>query len=256
MDPYRFDEWTKSLVSGTSRRTFLGGLLKAGAVALGLAASAQAARADDDDDDNDDDRPQNTEAKCQRILERCRQRNSFKQCSKCVEQAAAAGCAVPAGVNPCPCSSDTYCADKSGCTLDICSSNRCYNVPIEDTCVECRNNRQCPNGGKCCSGRCCPAGSTCQTSAEGIGLCCQTCGDGTTCCQQINYAGNPNGPRDYSTLLQGCVGQEGANFNPPLPTGCCNGAGGSYEVDASGNPVFNENGSARLICFAPIRSLP
>jgi len=258
MDPYRFDQWTKAFVSSTSRRSFLSGILKAGAVALGLAAaSAQAARADDDDDDDDDDdRPRNSAARCQRVLERCRQRNSFKQCSNCVAEAAAAGCAGPAGVNPCPCSGDSYCADKSGCTLDICSSNRCYNVLIEDSCVQCRNNRQCPNGGKCCRGRCCPGGTTCQTSAQGIGLCCVTCGDGSTCCQQIDYSGNPNQSRTYATLLQGCVGQDGANFNPPLPTGCCQGASGSYAVQSNGNPILNPDGSGQLLCFAPIRSLP
>src|SRR5918995_2191782 len=128
MDPYRFDEWTKVFVSSTSRRAFLAGVLRAGAAAIGLAGvSAQTARADDDDDD-DDSAPR--DAKCQRRLDRCAERSSFKKCAECIDEVAALGCPVIAPRFFCACTSDTYCADGNACTLDICSSNICYNEPI------------------------------------------------------------------------------------------------------------------------------
>lgn len=254
MDPYRFDEWTKTLVTsgvGRSRRAFLAGILRAGAAALGLAAaSAGAARADDDDDD-DNDQPRDAATRCQRKLDRCLQRSSFQKCSRCLTDLVGEGCPVPAPKFACVCTSDSYCADGNACTLDICSSNVCYNEPIGNQlsdCTQCRRDRQCPGGGKCCQGRCCPPGTTCSTNAAGFGICCATCGNGQTCCQEIRIDGEPNSSRDYYLGLATCVGQEGADFVPPLPTFCCGGYPGGYDID--------ENGQIGIGCFAPGRTLP
>jgi len=251
MNPHRFDEWTKALVTngaGRSRRAFLAGMLRAGAAALGLAAaSARAARADDDDDD---DRPRNTEARCQRKLDKCLQRESFQKCSRCLENLVGEGCPIPAPQFACSCSSDTYCADGNPCTLDICSSNLCYNEPIGNQlsdCTQCRRDRQCPGGGKCCNGRCCAPGATCQTNAEGFGLCCETCGNGQTCCQTIRVDGSPGGSRGLFLGLGTCVGEEGEPFG--LPTFCCGGGTGGYTSPS--NP--EEPG---IFCVLPVRSLP
>jgi len=251
MEPQRFDEWTKALVSGTSRRGFLTGVLRAGAAALGLSAiSAQTARADDDDDGAS----QPSIAQCERRVARCQERSSFRKCARCVDEVVASGCPFiddPAtgltfAQTTCSCSSDSYCADGNGCTLDICSSNVCYNDPIEESCVHCRSNRQCPNGGKCCHGRCCPAGRTCQSNAQGVGICCEICDDGTNCCQKITTAGDPNSSRTLVVALATCVGQEGAAAG--LPTFCCGGCSGNYD-----DPTDPNSG---LGCFCPVRSLP
>ncbi len=246
MEPQRFDEWTKALVSGTSRRAFLASVLRAGAAALGLSAiSAQTARADD--------QPKDFRDKCQQRLDRCRQRSSYDKCAKCVAEYEETDCPTFAIEDLsfveliCQCSSDSYCDDGNACTLDICSSNICYNDPIEATCVQCRNNRQCPNGGKCCQGRCCPAGTYCQVNAEGISICCESCTDGTECCQQISRGGDdPNGSRGYVVALGTCVGQEGAAAG--LPTFCCGGCAGGYD-----DPT---NPNSGLGCSCPVRRLP
>jgi len=251
MDPYRFDEWTKAFGSGRSRRAFLAGVLRAGAAAIGFAAaSAQAARADDNDDDDDDDDDDGPSPTCEQRLDRCQNQSNFNKCAKCLEEYKETGCPIfrTPDLNfeqlVCSCTSDRYCADGNGCTLDICSSNVCYNDPVESFCVQCRSNRQCPNGGKCCKGRCCRAGTFCRTNEQGHGICCEKCTNDETCCQNIDTAGDPNDSRQYVVAIATCVGQEGANFEPPLPTFCCGGCGGGY--DADGGPG----------CSCPQRSLP
>jgi hypothetical protein len=262
MDPQRFDAWTKALASGSSRRGFLFRAVKAGIAAVGLTAvgDLRAGRAAGQDED--------LLAKCRRKLEQCAQRKSFPKCSNCVakvenECSELLGTDVVAGT--CRCDSHADCDDGNACTLDLCSSEQCHNISISSDCVECRGDRDCPDGGVCCQGRCCPAGSTCQVNAQGIGICCEQCDVGDKpCCEIISYEGGVDGGVGYLMVPEMCV--EG-DASQDLPSFCCRmggspeeydlGTSGRYIYDDDGNVIRDpETGAPAVTCVLPVSTLP
>ncbi len=202
LDGQRFDEITKTLALGTSRRRVIRGL---GATVLGSIfawASVGKARADEDDDEfeddehDEDDEDESAEelAECQEKLTECGSKETYLKCAECTAEVEAEcsgllGTDLAAGT--CLCSSHAYCTDENGCTLDVCGpeTGQCYHLPITDSCVECEDDEQCPDGGTCCEGRCCAAGATCQPGPGDVGICCITCEPGgASCCDQISLS--------------------------------------------------------------------
>jgi len=220
MDEQRFDELTRTLASGTSRRRVVMGL--AGGALGGLVAlfgGRPAARADDDDDD------------CKRFGKPCRKHS---QCCSgvCLSEGGTCGCATSADCDDfsnacasfscdpefgqcfgflapdcvpcqrdrdcaegvclpdgrCGCTSNADCDDGNACTVDTCTEDAfgggrfCAHTPIPG-CIQCKRNRDCA-GGTCCDGRCCPAGSDCGVGGSGDPVCCPVCRD-NQCCDDI-----------------------------------------------------------------------
>ncbi len=193
MDGQRFDEITKALATGTSRRRVVRGL---GATVLGsIFAWATVGRARADKDDKDEEKEAAKElAKCQEKRAKCGSKETYLKCSECTAkvEAECSGLLGPdLAAGTCLCTSHAYCTDENGCTLDVCGpeSRQCFHLPIPGVCTGCEDDEQCPDGGTCCNGRCCVAGATCQPGPGDVGICCITCQPGgASCCDQISVS--------------------------------------------------------------------
>ena len=160
MDGQRFDELTRTLAAGASRRAALRILAGGAAAGFLTLVRGSGARAD--------------EGGCKRTGKHCRRPD---QCCS--------GVCLADGT--CGCASHADCDDRNACTVGLCGpeSRQCHQIRISSTCTQCRSNADCP-GGNCCHGRCCP-GTECQQAATGEPICCRDCGGGASCCDTIIY---------------------------------------------------------------------
>lgn len=194
MDGQRFDEITKALAIGTSRRRVMRGLGAAAvATLLGRAGVARAQSAQTTSE-KEAEKASKHLAKCQEKLDKCGSKETYLKCAECTAKVEAE-CSGVLGTNlaagTCLCTSHAYCTDNNGCTLDACGpeTGQYYHLPITDSCVECEDDEQCPDGGTCCEGRCCAAGAICQPGPGDVGICCITCEPGgASCCDSISVS--------------------------------------------------------------------
>jgi hypothetical protein len=216
MDANRFDQVAKSLATTTGRRNVIK-VASAGIIA-GVSSWLGSGSVD--------------ATRCVPYGRRCR-RNTPCCSGACQED------------GTCGCASNADCDDRSACTLDLCgpTSHQCFHYDLSSStapCQECRRDRQCGEGGTCCHGRCCRNGATCTVSEQGLPICCTTCENGASCCDQIAFEEGESGTT-FIIHAEGCLGQ---GQYQGYPSFCCGGAPGGY--------VEDPDGTIRSHCVSPV----
>jgi len=263
LDDHWFDEITRALAIGTSRRRLMRGVGAAAVATLLGRAGVAGAQSAQTASEKEAEKASKHLAKCQKNLDKCGSKETYLKCAECTAEVEAecSGLLGPdLAAGTCLCTSHAYCTDENGCTLDVCGpeSGQCFHLPITGACIECEDDEQCPNGGACCEGRCCAAGATCQPGPGDVGICCITCEPGGAGCCDTVSVDEPGCFGPGCGVVQVVIDDATCFYGEGACAGCpaiCPPIGNCWyeEVEPGhGGVVCPGGGTCGAVCVAPI----